>query len=119
MLVILTTLIAFWSGFGGLGGGVAHFAHLGGYAGSYLYLRWLDRARGAFRRHATTPPVIAAAKMDKWRSIDPNKVHEVNREQVNRLLDKIARHGLDSLTGEERIFLSNFVPTDDVIPPVH
>jgi membrane associated rhomboid family serine protease len=118
MLVILTTLIAFWSGFGGARDNIAHFAHLGGYAGAYLYLRWLDRARAAFKRQATAAPPSATQRLEGWRSIDVARVHEVNREQVNRILDKISAQGLGSLTPEERVFLSNFVPLDDRVPPV-
>jgi membrane associated rhomboid family serine protease len=118
MLVIITTLLAFWSGFGGAQSGVAHFAHLGGYAGAYLYLRWLDRARKQFRRKATAAPETAARKVEGWKGIELAKVHEVNREQVNRILDKISAQGIESLTPEERIFLSNFVPPDDRVPPV-
>jgi len=119
MLVILTTLLAFWSGFGGVGDGTAHFAHLGGYAGAYLYLRWLDRARTAFKRVATAAPIAASKKVEGWKAIDLSKVHEVNREQVNRILDKISAQGIGSLTPDERIFLSNFVPTDDQTSSVH
>jgi hypothetical protein len=44
-------------------------------------------------------------------------VHEVNRDEVNRILDKISAKGLASLSAEERLFLSNFVPPDDRVPP--
>jgi rhomboid family protein len=118
MLVIITTLLAFWSGFGGMQRGVAHFAHLGGYAGAYLYLKWLDRARSTFRRKATAPPPEAARRVEGWKAIDLGSVHEVNREQVNRILDKISAQGVGSLTPEEKLFLSNFVPPDDRPPPV-
>ena len=113
MMVILTTLLAFWSGFGGVRDNIAHFAHLGGYAGAYLYLRWLDRARSSFRRKATAAPPEASKRIEGWQSIDLARVHEVNREQLNRILDKIHAQGLASLTPDERIFLSNFVPPDD------
>lgn len=42
VLVIGTTAMALFGGFGGGRDGVAHFAHLGGYAGAFLYLRWLE-----------------------------------------------------------------------------
>ena len=118
LLVIITTVLAIWSGFGGVRSGVAHFAHLGGYVGAYLYLRWLDRARGAFRRKAVAPPPQAVEKLSDWKSIDTTRIHEVNRDEVNRILDKISARGLSSLTPEERLFLSNFVPADDRTPPV-
>src|SRR5205085_12152338 len=44
-LVAVSTLIALF----GIGGGIAHFAHLGGFVGGYLYLLYLDRRHGAKR----------------------------------------------------------------------
>ncbi len=117
VLVILTTLFALWSGFGGVGGGIAHFAHLGGYLGAFLYLRWLDRKRTAFKRQATAPPPDAVRRVAGYKAIDLASVHEVNREEVNRLLDKISAQGLGSLTPGETTFLSSFVPSDDGVPP--
>ena len=117
MLVIITTVLAIWSGFGGARSGVAHFAHLGGYAGAFLYLKWLDRQRGSFRRKVTAAPKEATEKLESWQAIDRSRIHEVNRAEVDRILDKISAQGLAALTPQERIFLSNFVP-DDRIPPV-
>ena len=118
VLVIITTVLAIWSGFGGARSGVAHFAHLGGYAGAFLYLKWLDRKRGSFKRKIEAPPPEAARKLDSWKNIDRSRIHEVNREEVDRILDKISAQGIGSLTAQEKIFLSNFVPPDDRIPPV-
>ncbi len=119
MLVIITTVLALWSGIGGVRSGVAHFAHLGGYVGAYLYLRWLDRSRTAFKRQATAAPATATQRVAGWRSIDRATVHEVNRSEVDRILDKIGAHGVGSLTPQERTFLSTFVPPDDRVPPAH
>src|SRR5215218_8707060 len=44
--VLLMAGIALWSGVQGSRGGVAHFAHLGGFVGGWLYLKWLDRRAG-------------------------------------------------------------------------
>ncbi len=57
-------------------------------------------------------------KVLNWRQVDPTSIHELNREEVNRILDKISAEGIDSLTADERVFLSNFVPPDDRVPPV-
>jgi membrane associated rhomboid family serine protease len=116
MLVILTTLFALFSGFGGMGGGVAHFAHLGGYLGAYLYLRWLDRARLAFKRKATAAPPDAARRLANYRNIDLSRAHEMNRGEIQRIVDKIDAQGFKSLTPQEAAFLSNFVPSDDAAP---
>jgi len=117
MMVIFNAVISFWFGFGGLGGGVAHFAHLGGYGGAFLYLKWLHRARGTFKRKVTTAPPEVTKKLDGWKSIDVARIHEINRAEVSRLLDKIAKDGVAALTGPERLFLSNFLPKDEA-PPV-
>jgi membrane associated rhomboid family serine protease len=117
VLVIVTTLFALWSGFGGVSSGIAHFAHLGGYLGAFLYLRWLDHKRTAFKRQATAASPDAARRVAGYKAIDLATVHEVNRGEVTRLLDKINAQGLGSLTGQETTFLSSFVPPDDRVPP--
>lgn len=117
VLVIITTMFALWSGFGGMGGGIAHFAHLGGYLGAFLYLHWLDRKRTAFKRAATAAPPDAVRRVANYKAIDLTRVHEVNRGEIQRILDKISAQGLGSLTAQETTFLSNFVPSDDPVPP--
>ena len=117
MLVIITTVLSLWSGLGGVRSNVAHFAHLGGYAGAFLYLKWLDRKRGQFRKRATSAPPVKELKFTKRPEVDLQKVHEVNRDEVNRILDKISAHGMSALTQQERQFLSNFAP-DEKRPPV-
>ena len=117
-LVIITTLLSLWSGLGGVRSNVAHFAHLGGYVGAFLYLKWLDRKRLQFRKRATAAPPVKELKFTRRPEVDLQKVHEVNRDEVNRILDKINAHGMSSLTPQERLFLSNFSATEDKSPPV-
>ena len=118
MLVIITTVLSLWSGLGGVRSNVAHFAHLGGYLGAWLYLKWLDRKRLDFRKKATSAPPVRELKFTKRPEVDLTNVHEVNRAEVNRILDKISAHGMSALTSQERLFLSNFAPPDDRVPPV-
>ena len=116
-LVVISTVLALYSGFRGSTGGVADFAHLGGYAGAFLYLKWLERISGARRFSTHAVASVPDKLLGKWREVDPRSVHEVNREEVNRILDKISAKGLGSLTPKEKLFLSNFVPLDDRKPP--
>jgi membrane associated rhomboid family serine protease len=116
MLVIITTVLALWSGLAGSRSGIAHFAHLGGYAGAFLYMRWLDRSRTSFSRKAAAAPPAAERRVAGWKAIDLSTVHEANRSEVDRILDKISAQGVGSLTPQERTFLSNFVPPDDRAP---
>ncbi len=115
ILVLVTTGLALYSGLGGSAGGVADFAHLGGYAGAFIFLKWRDWRSGSsqFRRAVASAPREAEARIGNWRKVDPQAAHEVNRDELNRILDKINATGLESLTPQERTFLMHFVPMDD------
>jgi membrane associated rhomboid family serine protease len=118
-LVGIYTAMSLWGGFSG-GGGVAHFAHLGGFLGGFLYLLYLEHSHSGkqFKRKATAGPPPDALQ-GGWQKVNRDAIHAVNKDEVNRILDKISASGLKSLTPQERLFLSNFVPMDDrkPIPP--
>jgi membrane associated rhomboid family serine protease len=117
-LVLIYAAFDLVMGIGGQRLGVANFAHLGGLVGGALYLLFLERRRGAGARRfkAATTPRVADPALDNWRKVDRNSVHAVNRDEVDRILDKISASGIGSLTPQERQFLSNFVPPDDRKP---
>jgi membrane associated rhomboid family serine protease len=115
--VMLMAAAALWSGIQGSRGGVADFAHLGGFVGGWLYLKWLDRRAGIKKFRSKTVAPVARDTLANYKQIDPGSIHVVNRDEVNRILDKISGSGLASLTAQEKLFLSNFVPPDDRIPP--
>jgi len=119
-LIGLSIAYSIWSGMNGSTSGVADFAHLGGIAGAAIYLFWYDARHGTkqFRAKAMAAPRAATGKVLEWRKVDATAIHELNREEVNRILDKISAQGVESLTPDERVFLSNFVPADDRTPPV-
>jgi membrane associated rhomboid family serine protease len=113
-LVIGTTFLALFGGFSGGGGGVAHFAHLGGYLGAWIYLKWVEQRAPVkqWQKKVAGPPPSAIPVGD-WKRVDINRVHEANRDEVNRILDKINAKGIGSLTAQERTFLQHFTPRDD------
>jgi membrane associated rhomboid family serine protease len=115
-LVLIYAALDLWSGFGGIRSGVANFAHLGGFAGALLYLLYLEQRQGAkrFKKQATAK--VPDPALGNWRKVDTSSIHAVNRDEVNRILDKINASGMGSLTPQERQFLSNFVPPDDRKP---
>lgn len=115
-LVIIMAGMTLMAARGG-GGGIAHFAHLGGFAGAFLYLRWLENFRGAKAYKRKAAPKVADNSLSGWKNVDPTRVHEVNRDELNRVLDKVGASGLASLTPDERRFLASFVPPDDRISP--
>ena len=112
-LVLGYTAWSVISGYRGSQGGVADFAHLGGFVGAFLYLTFLARnsAGKQFQRKVTAAPPVKAPT--DWSRVDRSTIHAVNRDEVDRILDKISASGIGSLTPQERIFLSNFVPPDD------
>jgi membrane associated rhomboid family serine protease len=97
--------------FGGLGseGNIAHFAHLGGFVGAYVYLKLIDRHIHRAQLKAAIPVVVISRNaVDRWARIDAAKLHEVNREELDRIRLKISTQGVESLSQQEISFLDRF-----------
>lgn len=113
-LVLLMTAISLYSGFTpGAGGNIAHFAHLGGFLGGFLFLKVMERRSGAARFRKKAQPAAPrleslSTAMERWKKIRRDHLHEVNREELDRILDKISSQGIASLTPGEREFLDRF-----------
>lgn len=112
-LVVGMTVLTLFGGFGGSSDGIAHFAHLGGFIGGYLYLRFTappGRGAGAreIRPQAAGPPAISKTDLERWRSIRRDGMHVVNREELDRIMAKMSTAGPESLTPVEREFLDRF-----------
>ncbi len=112
LFVILLTLLSLWSGLGGARDNVAHFAHLGGFIGGWLYLRGRELRSPArqFQRKVESPAVRMGGKqlMERWARIDPDTLHEVNREEYDRIGEKIRAQGWAALDDRERTFIERF-----------
>jgi membrane associated rhomboid family serine protease len=100
----------------GIGGGIAHFAHLGGYVGAFIYLKvmeWRSPAK-QFKRKASgvteAKRVFATDGSDlrRWEGIQVEALHPINRHEVDRLLTKAKSTGVSSLTPDERATLDRF-----------
>jgi len=113
-LVVFATVISLVSGFGGSGDGIAHFAHLGGFLGAWIYLRVLERTTGARKFQERASPVARRSletsgnAMARWSRIRREELHEVNRDELDRIMAKIERDGVGQLTPGEREFLERF-----------
>lgn len=110
LMVLLTAAYAMWAGFSGASSGTAHFAHLGGYVGAWLYLAWADRksASRQFRRRVDTAlygRATPVASEPQWGSIRRDGLHALNLEELDRLEAKARTLGASSLTPDERAFL--------------
>jgi membrane associated rhomboid family serine protease len=110
-LVIIMTALSLWGGYGGGRDGIAHFAHLGGFIGGWLYLRWQEThsAAAAWQRKLAPPPLPSvSADVERWRRLDRNLLHPVNREEFDRVMAKVDAVGPAALTAAEREFLDRF-----------
>ena len=105
---------------GGQADGVAHFAHLGGFAGGYLYLKLdhrltsrIDRLREfVHRRKLSVSPGTGGGDEEPGRGDRPGPRSSTRRrkedhvlDEVDRVLDKISESGLQSLSEDELALL--------------
>ncbi len=86
-------------------GGVAHLAHLGGFISAYFYIKSLYGSQvwdifGALPRMKGKS--ASKSKVPKgWKVYSNPSQEPVSKEEINRILDKISSHGMQSLTDEE------------------
>lgn len=94
--------------------GVAHLAHLGGAAFGYIYIkhlgygptpRWLMLLPALFTRPRRRDSRAAAPPHSRRPSSRAMSTDDFIREQVDPILDKISRDGINSLTPQEREIL--------------
>lgn len=114
MLIAIMTVVSVF----GIGQGVAHYAHLGGFGGAYIYLKWMElrSPARAFKRRverSESSAVFAteAGAMRRWGRIPLDALHPINRSEVDRLLAKARTTGVGSLTPDERATLDRFAQT--------
>jgi len=108
-LVAFMAAVSVLSLVGGEADGVAHWAHLGGFLGGFLYLRVQDRVgmqvrqlrkTVAKRKFSATPG--GSGDDDSAPPPRPGSRAESRvLDEVDRVLDKISESGLQSLTEEE------------------
>ena len=115
-LVLFLGAISFFFAFSGPTDGIAHFAHLGGLVVGFVYLkkgweveaRWAGLKKRMRKRRFSVISGDAAAhgskRPDRRESKQADEEAQI-LDVVDKLLDKIAAQGLDSLTPEERRFL--------------
>lgn len=103
----------------GWSGDVAHFAHLGGALAGWFIVRWLgyggppltyDKLWAERQRRAQNPEFAGVKSRRRVVDLDepdnlivpPASTREFIEREIDPILDKIAAHGIESLTEEER-----------------
>jgi membrane associated rhomboid family serine protease len=90
----------------GQGGGIDHFAHLGGVVVGYIYLKYIQRknlGRASFRKGPSLwrkTKVVFSILFNLYTKPDI----DIDTE-VDRILDKISKEGMESLTKKEKEIL--------------
>jgi membrane associated rhomboid family serine protease len=115
---LLATFLVFGSLYAGVspaaGSRTAHFAHLGGLAFAFVFLRWWEWRKGAAKRAfqkqlkpEASPRGVSSDRLAiaRWKGISVDSLHELNRSEVERLMVKVERDGAASLSQSERDFL--------------
>ena len=112
LLAILLVIGSLWSGVTSVSSGVAHFAHLGGLAFGFTFLKGREWRRGAPKRNfqsriAATPSASLSDRtsLSRWEAIDTALLHELNRQEVKALLRRARAEGVGGLSQAERAFL--------------
>jgi hypothetical protein len=60
-----------------------------------------------------SPYVIDMEARERWEALDLGRLHEVNREEIEKLLDKVRATGVKSLSTNERAFLDRMAEAHD------
>ena len=111
VLVVIMTLMSVFgtAGYGDVG--ISHTAHLGGFLGGYVYLLWVERRSAAARSRSLAKfegPKPTPTDLERWKTINREAMHPVNREELERVFAKIEAGGPGSLSADERAFLNRF-----------
>jgi len=109
-MAVLMTALSLFGGLGMTGGNIAHFAHLGGFIGAYIYLRFLERSLAQSSQRKETRVQISKGDLARWSGIDRARLHEVNREEYDRIRQKLDQQA-GTITEGERQFLDRFSQT--------
>jgi len=120
-LVAFLFAVSLLEGIAGSGGGIAHFAHLGGVVAGFLYLK-MDWRPAAFTGRRPGSPVAKPTPRGRKGKVSVSARKEPAKRQrrstgrgedderlmldeVDRVLDKISEQGIASLTSAERELL--------------
>ena len=97
---------------------VAHHAHLGGFVGGWLYMRWQAKNTGAAKFRKRAEPAEKRGwlhdrdAVQRWAQIDRESLHPVNQEAYDEIMRKLSTDGAGALSDRERSFLERFSPLD-------
>ena len=105
-LVIIFGVIEFFgtmNSSSGRGGSISHIAHLGGLISGFLFIFYKRRKRPEEKKRVEDgflKQIIKSSKIKKKKEEIDKRIEA--KKIIDTLLDKIARHGMSSLTPKEK-----------------
>ena len=101
-LVVCYTIIEVVLALGGPNSGIAHLAHLGGFVGGYLLVKFLRRGNVAWDPFRSKRIINWKGPVnDETDATYANDGTPVSQRELDALLDKISRYGINSLSPDE------------------
>lgn len=85
----------------------------GGLGARLWYREWRRRRIAARRRvekpnsHYSSTGVRNQEDRERWGRINVRRLHPINRDEVQRLLDVVDDEGIEALSSRDRLFLDN------------
>ena len=118
MVVFMTAVALYGIAMEAMGArqGIAHHAHLGGFLGSWGYMKWRETHSPAARFKARAEHGTRKGwrrdrgSLERWSRIDRDTLHEVNRERYDEIVSRLESLGADALDDRDRAFLDRFAP---------
>lgn len=115
-MAVLFAALEFFAGLSGSKPGIANFAHFGGMAVGYFYIRWWWtlklKVKTLFRGLLEREPGRPAPRRSSRRAAPPRQAAappaDDGMAEVDRILDKILASGLESLTEDERAIMKRY-----------
>ena len=102
---ILFAFIEFFAGMEGGGIGIGRFAHLGGMLTGFLYLRFSGGITIQFNT------LMRSLKPKPRPRVELHEVTDELVDRVDRILDKVLKEGVETLTPEEKRIMDRYAST--------
>jgi membrane associated rhomboid family serine protease len=98
LIIGATSLWGAWTG----AGGIAYLTHLGGIVIGFLYFKYYTDVVGWWQRRAAPPRPAKPTILEFRRKENAPEQPSSDEVEIDRILDKISRQGMESLTDKER-----------------
>jgi membrane associated rhomboid family serine protease len=101
LAVLIIGAVSLWGAWTGAGG-IAYLTHLGGIAVGYLYYKYYSQVTEWWERRSAPSRPAKPTILEFRRKENSEETPSSDEAEIDRILDKISRQGMESLTDKER-----------------